>query len=64
MKILDALDTPKLVYNTSIIEKNINIFTTALNNNVDAYYSVKANNNQQQLLAQLQQPLQQHQIVH
>lgn len=46
MKILDALDTPKLVYNTSIIEKNINIFTTALNNNVDAYYSVKANNNQ------------------
>lgn len=45
-KVLNSLDTPKLVYNTDIVGKNINLFNEALNFTVEPYYSVKANNNQ------------------
>lgn len=44
-EILSSLKTPKLVYSTNIIGRNINLFKKALNYGVEPYYSVKANNN-------------------
>lgn len=44
-EVLSSLETPKLVYSTDIVGRNISLFKEALNYDVEPYYSVKANNN-------------------